>query len=147
MPYSLLEEVRVLELALLAPDLLGMHLADLGADVIKIEQPPGGDYLRDVGARKLAGLNLAHLRWNRGKRSLTLDLKHPEGRDILHRLAARSDVVIDGLRSGAAARCGADFETIRDRVLGARWMAFAPVSWCWPLPATATLMKIGRAHV
>jgi len=103
----------VLELALLAPDLLGMHLADLGADVIKIEQPPGGDYLRDVGGRKLAGLNLAHLRWNRGKRSVTLDLKHPEGRDILHRLAARSDVVIDGLRAGAAARCGADFVTIR----------------------------------
>jgi crotonobetainyl-CoA:carnitine CoA-transferase CaiB-like acyl-CoA transferase len=106
-PYTLLDGVRVLELALLAPDLLGMHLADLGADVIKIEQPPGGDYLRDVGGRKLAGLNLAHLRWNRGKRSLTLDLKRSEGRDILHRLAARSDVVIDGLRSGGGGRGGA----------------------------------------
>src|SRR5207247_2590009 len=47
--YTLLGGVRVLEVALLAPDLLGMHLADLGAEVVKIEQPPGGDYLREIG--------------------------------------------------------------------------------------------------
>ncbi len=111
--YTLLAGVRVLELALLAPDLLGMHLADLGAEVIKVEEPPDGDYLRSIGVRKLAGLNLMHLRWNRGKKSVTLDLKRPEGRALLHRLAAQSDVVIDGLRAGAAARCGADYDTVR----------------------------------
>jgi crotonobetainyl-CoA:carnitine CoA-transferase CaiB-like acyl-CoA transferase len=111
--YSLLHGVRVLELSLLAPDLLGMHLADLGAEVIKIEQPPAGDYLRDIGARKVAGINLMHLRWNRGKRSLLLDLKQSRGQAVLHRLAARSDIFIDGLRGGAAGRCGADYERIR----------------------------------
>src|SRR5207253_1531052 len=100
--YTLLGGVRVLELALLAPDLLGMHLGDLGAEVVKIEQPPGGDYLREIGARKLAGLNLMHLRWNRGKKSLTLDLKRAEGQRLLHRLVATADVFIDGLRQGAA---------------------------------------------
>src|SRR5207244_4404574 len=104
---------RGLELALLAPDLLGMHLGDLGAEVVKIEQPPGGDYLRQIGARKLAGLNLMHLRWNRGKKSLTLDLKRAEGQRLLHRLVATADVFIDGLRQGAAARCAADYATLR----------------------------------
>jgi crotonobetainyl-CoA:carnitine CoA-transferase CaiB-like acyl-CoA transferase len=80
MAYTLLSGVRVLELAHLAPDLLGMHLADLGAEVIKIEEPPAGDYLREIGGRKVAGLNLMHLRWNRSKRSLSLDLKRPQGR-------------------------------------------------------------------
>ncbi len=111
--YSLLRGVRVIELALLAPDLLGMHLADLGADVIKVEEPPDGDYLRVIGPRKVGGLSLMHLRWNRGKRSLTLDLKRPEGQSLLRRLAARAAVFIDGLRAGAAARCGAGYEDIR----------------------------------
>jgi crotonobetainyl-CoA:carnitine CoA-transferase CaiB-like acyl-CoA transferase len=111
--YSLLSGVRVLELALLAPDLLGMHLADLGAEVIKIEQPPGGDYVREVGARKVGGLSLMHLRWNRGKKSVLLDLKKPEGQKLLRELAARAHVVVDGLRAGAAERCGADYETLR----------------------------------
>ena len=112
MAYTLLGGVRVLEVALLAPDLLGMHLADLGAEVVKIEQPPGGDYLREIGGRRRAGLNLMHLRWNRGKKSVTLDLRRREGQRLLHRLAARADVFIDGLRPGAAARCAADYATL-----------------------------------
>ena len=112
MSYSLLSDVRVLELSLLAPDLLGMHLADLGADLIKIEQPPTGDYVRELGARKAGGLSFMHRRWNRGKLSLTLDLKHAEGQEILHRLVANSHVVIDGLRAGAAERCGAGSEEL-----------------------------------
>jgi crotonobetainyl-CoA:carnitine CoA-transferase CaiB-like acyl-CoA transferase len=111
--YSLLQGIRVIELALLAPDLVGMHLADLGADVIKVEEPPDGDYLRVIGPRKIHELSLMHLRWNRGKRSVTLDLKRPEGQALLRRLAARADVFIDGLRAGAAERCGAGYEAVR----------------------------------
>lgn len=111
--YSLLRGIRVIELGLLAPDLLGMHLADLGADVIKIEEPPDGDYLRVIGPRKIHGLSLMHLRWNRGKRSVTLDLKRPEGQALLRRLAARADVFIDALRAGAAERLGAAYEAVR----------------------------------
>ena len=113
MTYSLLSGVRVLELSLLAPDLLGMHLADLGADVIKIEQPPRGDYVREIGGHHIGGLSLMHLRWNRGKRSLGLDLKRPEGRKLMHDLVANSHVVIDGLRMGAAERCGAGYDELR----------------------------------
>ena len=88
MAFSLLSGVRVLELSLLAPDLLGMHLADLGADVIKIEQPPHGDYVREIGGHHVGGVSLMHLRWNRGKRSLALNLKDREGRKLLHELVA-----------------------------------------------------------
>jgi crotonobetainyl-CoA:carnitine CoA-transferase CaiB-like acyl-CoA transferase len=115
MSYSLLAGVRALELALLAPDLLGMHLADLGAEVIKVEPPPDGDYVRTVGSRAVRGLSLMHLRWNRGKRSLTLDLKRPEAQALLGQLAERADVVIDGLRAGAAERCGAGYAELRAR--------------------------------
>lgn len=113
MSYSLLDGVQVLELSLLAPDLLGMHLADLGADVIKIEQPPGGDYVRELGAHRAGGLSFMHLRWNRSKRSLALDCKQARGQELLHRLAGRADVVIDGLRGGAAERIGAGYEELR----------------------------------
>src|SRR5262249_45625477 len=71
--YSLLAGVRVLDLSLLAPSMAGMHLADLGADVVKVE-PPHGDHTRQVGGAFRSGPSLNHLRWNRGKRSLALDL-------------------------------------------------------------------------
>ena len=57
MTYSLLSGARVLELSLLAPDMLGMHLADLGADLIKIEQLPWGDSMREIGGHHVGGLS------------------------------------------------------------------------------------------
>jgi len=112
--YDLLDGVRVLEVALLSPDALGMHLADLGAEVVKVEQPPGGDYVRVVGGSHLGGLSLMHLRWNRGKKSLFLDLKAEPGRRVFLELAAHSHVVIDGLRSGALERYGLGYAAVRE---------------------------------
>ena len=60
--------MRILELSLFAPDLLGMHLAGLGTEVIEIEQPLQGDYARRIGWHRVSGLSLMHLRSNRGKR-------------------------------------------------------------------------------
>ena len=74
-----LDGLRVVEVAILAPNQLGMHLADLGADVIKIEMPGRGDYTHSVGGARFGGLSMLHLRWNRGKRSLVLDLRKDEG--------------------------------------------------------------------
>ena len=111
--YSLLRGIRVLEVALLAPDALGQHLADLGAEVIKVEEPPNGDYVRLVGYQHLGGLSLMHLRWNRGKKSVLLNPKAPEGRDVFLELARRSQVVIDGLRAGAVDRFGIGYEAVR----------------------------------
>ena len=62
-PVTLLDGLRVVEVALLAPNMVGMHLADLGADVIKVEEPGRGDYTRSVGASQCAGNCRLHLRW------------------------------------------------------------------------------------
>ncbi len=112
--YDLLDGIRVLEVALLSPDSLGMHLADLGAEVIKIEQPPAGDYVRSVGGSHIGGRSLLHLRWNRGKKSVLLDLHQDAGRALFLELAARSQVVIDGLRAGALERFGVGHARVRE---------------------------------
>lgn len=97
-----LEGVRVLELGnYMAGPFSGMLLADMGADVIKVENPAGGDYSRALGPFPPSSPDGAgFLRLNRGKRSLALDLKRPEGRDAFLALARAADVVIENLRPG-----------------------------------------------
>ena len=112
--YELLRGIRVVELALLSPDAVGMHLADLGAEVIKIEQPPDGDYVRVIGGKHIGGQSLMHLRWNRGKKSVTVNLASEDGRRVFLDLAARSHVLIDGLRAGVATRFGVDYPSVRE---------------------------------
>jgi crotonobetainyl-CoA:carnitine CoA-transferase CaiB-like acyl-CoA transferase len=98
--------VVALEQAVSAP-LATRHLADQGARVIKIERPDGGDFTR--GFDTLASGLGAHFTWvNRGKESLTLDTKHPDGRDLLLELIGRADVVVQNLAPGAATRAGLD---------------------------------------
>jgi crotonobetainyl-CoA:carnitine CoA-transferase CaiB-like acyl-CoA transferase len=99
--------------ALLAPNGLGMLLADFGADVVKVEEPGRGDYTRAVGGARAGGLSMLHLRWNRGKRSVAVDLRRPEGAEVFRDLARRADVVIEGLRAGALARRGLGPEELR----------------------------------
>ncbi len=110
--YDLLQDIIILEVSLLGPDALGMHLADLGANVIKVEEPPSGSYIRSVGGTKIDEVSTLHLRWNRGKKSVTLDLKRPEGRDLFLELAKRVHVVIAGLRAGAMERFGVGYESL-----------------------------------
>ena len=98
----MLHDVRVLELSLFSPDALGGHLADLGAEVIKIEPPGGGGFRGELFPPD----NVQNLQWNRGKKSVTLNLKSEEGAAIFRRLTAGATVVIDGLRAGAAERLG-----------------------------------------
>jgi crotonobetainyl-CoA:carnitine CoA-transferase CaiB-like acyl-CoA transferase len=114
--YSLLDGVRVLEVAQLAPSSVGGHLADLGAEVIKIESPRAGDGVRYTGADAFGGPDgpgFMHLRWNRGKRSVALDLRADAGRTAFLDLAARSDVVIEGTRAGYLERLGLGWERLR----------------------------------
>ncbi|MFF8276434.1 CaiB/BaiF CoA transferase family protein [Streptomyces lateritius] len=87
------------------------QLADLGARVVKIERPDGGDFARgyDTAARGLA----SHFVWcNRGKESVAVDLKDGRGRDLVHRLVAGADVFVQNLAQGAAARLGLDAATL-----------------------------------
>lgn len=111
--YDLLQDITILEVSLLGPDALGMHLADLGANVIKVEEPPSGSYIRSVGGTKIDEVSTLHLRWNRGKKSLALDLKNPKGRDLFLELAKKVNVIIAGLRAGAMERFGVGYESLR----------------------------------
>jgi crotonobetainyl-CoA:carnitine CoA-transferase CaiB-like acyl-CoA transferase len=114
----LLEGVRVLDLTnVLAGPFATMHLALAGADVIKIENPEGGDLARKLGnvpALNQALMGTSFLAQNANKRSLTLNLKFDEGREIFRRLAADADVVVENFRPGVMARLGVGYETLRD---------------------------------
>jgi len=104
-----LQGIRVLDLSRLLPGpFLTMVLADLGADVVKIEDPRLGDYMRQVPPAK-GGISGRFLAINRGKRSIVLDLKAPAGRDALLRMAAQADVVVESFRPGVMDRLGVGY--------------------------------------
>src|SRR3954454_22879636 len=84
---------------MLGPAAVTSALADLGADVIKIE-PPSGDYVREMTWPIVEGVSLMHLHINRGKESLVLDLKTPEAMQVFEELVAASDVIIEAMRPG-----------------------------------------------
>lgn len=111
-PVLALEGITVvsLEHAIAAP-LATRHLADQGARVIKVERPGSGDFARAYDAR-VDGL-ASHFVWvNRSKESLALDLKQPEAQEILMRLLAEADVLVQNLAPGAAARLGLSYEAL-----------------------------------
>ncbi len=112
--------LKVLELArILAGPWAGQTLADLGADVVKIERPGAGDDTRGWGPPFLEGENGERLdaayfhACNRGKRSLALDFERPEGREIVRRIAAGSDVVIENFKTGGLAKYGLDYASLK----------------------------------
>jgi crotonobetainyl-CoA:carnitine CoA-transferase CaiB-like acyl-CoA transferase len=103
--------VRVIEVSLLGPGAVGTHLADLGADVIKVE-PPGGDYIRQMTWPIIEGSSLLHWHIHRGKRSVTLDLRTEEGQEVFRDLVRDADAVIEAMRPGALARRGLGYEDL-----------------------------------
>ena len=104
--------LRVIESSLLGPGAIGTHLSDLGAEVIKVESP-AGDYIRDMTWPIVEGVSLLHLHVHRGKQSLVLDLKTPEGVQIYKDLVAKSDVVIEAMRPGSLAARGLGYQDLR----------------------------------
>lgn len=107
-----LEGLRVLDLTRLLPGPLAtQHLADYGAEVIKIEDPGGGDYARSMGAMD-GDVSFFYKLVNRNKKSLQLDLKQAEGRALFLRLVATADVVVEGFRPGVMARLGLDHASL-----------------------------------
>lgn len=113
-----LSAIRViaLEQAVAAP-LCTRHLADLGADVIKIERPGDGDFARDYDST-VGGLSSWFVWLNRGKRSVTVDLKADRGQQIVHRLLADADVVVQNFAPGALDRQGLGIDQLHDRYPG-----------------------------
>ncbi len=102
--------ILALEHAVAAP-VCTRHLADLGARIIKIERPGVGDFARGYDQR-VNGLSSYFVWANRSKESLTLDLKHADAAPVLERLVARTDVIVQNLAPGAAARLGLSFEAL-----------------------------------
>lgn len=104
---GVLDGIKVLEMARVPPaEMPGMFLADMGADVLKIETPPGEP--EDATARRRAAFAYV----NRNKRSLALNMKAPEGQALFRKLAAGADVIVEGFRPGVMKRLGGDYETL-----------------------------------
>ncbi len=110
----MLSGIKVLDLtSVVVGPVCTLRLADYGAEIIKLE-PPGGDLLRSLGGASPTGQHSGtYLHLNRGKRSLCLDLKHPEGRAAADRLIDSCDVVVSNIRPASMARLGLDAATLR----------------------------------
>ena len=113
-PSGPLAGVTVLDLSrVLSGPYCTMHLADMGARVIKIERPGDGDETRAWGPPFVAGESAYFLGVNRNKESVTLDFKQPDGRGIIDRLLDKSDVLVENFRPGTLARVGLDYASLQ----------------------------------
>jgi crotonobetainyl-CoA:carnitine CoA-transferase CaiB-like acyl-CoA transferase len=111
-----LQGIRVLELAqVMAGPFCCQLLADFGADVIKVEPPDVGDQTRrSMGPTVEGGDTGAFLAVNRNKRSITLNLKHPEGQEVFYRLVETADVLVENFRPGTTAKLGVDYPRLKE---------------------------------
>jgi crotonobetainyl-CoA:carnitine CoA-transferase CaiB-like acyl-CoA transferase len=128
---GLLAGTRVLDLTrVLAGPLATMLMADLGADVVKVERPGTGDDTREWGPPFVGGESAYYLAVNRGKRSVAIDWQHPDGRQLIRHLALDwADVVIDNARPGSLERYGLDPAALRaenPRLIWARIRGYPP---------------------
>ena len=113
---SPLDGIRVVDLSrVVSGPFCTMTLADMGADVIKIEEPGRGDESRAFGPPFLGGESPYFLSINRNKRSCTVNLKCDDGRAVVQRLVARADVLVQNFRPGAMERLGLDYEALAPR--------------------------------
>ncbi|MFQ5618565.1 MAG: CaiB/BaiF CoA transferase family protein [Rhodospirillales bacterium] len=110
-----LEGITVIELAhIMAGPACGLMLADMGADVIKVEKVPGGDDSRRFLPPDIDGESAAFLMLNRNKRGIAVNLKHEDGKAVLRRLLATADVLIENYRRGTMERLGLGYETLKE---------------------------------
>src|SRR5690606_20960177 len=107
-----LEGLKVVDISMFLPGpLLSQMMGDHGAEVIKVEQVQGGEPNRSIGAKR-DGVTVFFANTHRGKKSLTLNLKADEGREILLKLLEQSDVFVEAFRPGVAKRLGIDYDVV-----------------------------------
>src|SRR2546428_627673 len=141
-----LSGVRVLEVGnYLAGPFCGMQLADLGAEVIKIEPPDGGDQVRSI-APLLDGEGSAFVRLNRNKRSLALNLKSVEGNQAFRQLVGTADVVVENLRPGTMADLELGYDALRRLNPGLVYVAASGWGQDGPLSAQPGLAILAQAR-
>ena len=118
--------MRVLELAqIMAGPTAGMMLADMGADVVKVEKLPGGDDSRGYREPRVNGVSAPFLILNRNKRGIALDLKRPQGREILLRLVRDADVLTENYRRGTLEKLGLGYDVLAARNPGLIYCAIS----------------------
>jgi formyl-CoA transferase len=107
---------RILDLSVMTAGPVGtLLLGDLGADVIKVEEPNQGDLARNLGNQFVSGESVQFLSQNRNKRSIRLDLKSPSGREVFLRMVEHADVVVENFRPGTVDRLGIGYEAAKAR--------------------------------
>lgn len=112
-PVGPLDGVKVLDLTqIMAGPMCTLLLADMGADVIKVERPGGGDDTRRMGSRVAGGFAAGFLALNRNKRSIALDLRAAAGKAVFRRMAATADIVAENFRPGVMERLGLGYEAL-----------------------------------
>lgn len=112
-PAGPLDGVKVLDLTqIMAGPMCTLLLADMGADVIKVERPGGGDDTRRMGSRVAGGFAAGFLALNRNKRSIALDLRAAAGKAVFRRMAATADIVAENFRPGVMERLGLGYEAL-----------------------------------
>jgi len=104
--------VRIIEVSLLGAAAITTSLADLGAEVIKVESP-AGDYIREMTWPIVEGVSLMHLHINRGKQSVVVDLKSEAGITLFKELVAGADAVVEAMRPGQLAKFGVGYDTLK----------------------------------
>ena len=108
-----LNGVRILDLTrVLSGPYCTLTLGDLGAEIIKIEEPTKGDDVRAMHISEQHGISSYFLGLNRNKKSVAIDIRTPEGREIILELAQRSDVIVENFRAGVLERYGLGYDTI-----------------------------------
>ena len=134
-----LKNIRVLDLTnVLAGPFCAYQLAIMGAEVIKVERPAGGDLARRLGADaelSRAAMGASFLAQNAGKRSLTLDLKNPAGREVFHRLVAGAHVLVENFRPGVMARLGLAYDDLKQPYPGLVYCSISGFGQDGPLSA------------
>src|SRR6202521_6490320 len=123
----------------------GMQLADLGAEVIKVEPPDGGDQVRTM-APLIDGEGSAFVRLNRNKRSIALNLKSAEGKEIFHKLVCTADVVVENLRPGTMADLELGYEALRKLAPGLGYVAGSGLGQEGPVSAQPGLDIMAQAR-
>jgi crotonobetainyl-CoA:carnitine CoA-transferase CaiB-like acyl-CoA transferase len=148
---QLLDGVRVLESAqLFNGDTLGVLLADLGADVIKVESPFRGDYLRDFLGQVKPHYSPAHLQVNKNKRSVGLDLRSEVGREVFFELLKTADVFVDGNASNALEKLGIGYEqqrAVKPDIIYCQYSGFGSTGPLAPIPTHGQMMNAAAGAV
>ena len=140
-----LEGLRVLDFSRYMAGPHGTQmLADYGADVIKVEPLPGGEGSRQTGTDFIKGESALFLMWNRGKRSIALDLRKPEGLSVVRKIAATADVVVENYRPGVADTIGIGYDALSEinpRIIYCSVTAFGPTGPLAGRPGTDPIVQ------